>query len=129
MNSIKKQLTAIALLLFTITTCAQIKNAKTTTVKILGNCGMCETNIEKAGNTKKVSQVDWNKDTKIATLKYDATLTTEDEILKKIALAGYDSERFRAPDAVYENLHGCCQYERETTSMPIPASKLDLQTN
>lgn len=32
---------------------AQIKNAKTESVKIYGNCGMCETTIEKAGNLKK----------------------------------------------------------------------------
>ena len=31
---------------------AQIKNAKTETVKIYGNCGMCETKRENAGNIK-----------------------------------------------------------------------------
>lgn len=40
---------------------AQIKNAKTESVKIYGNCGMCETTIEKAGNLKKTAEVDWNK--------------------------------------------------------------------
>ena len=38
-------------LLLSFTACnAQIKNAKTESVKIYGNCGMCETTIEKAGN-------------------------------------------------------------------------------
>ena len=32
---------------------AQIKNAKTETVKVNGDCGMCETTIEKVGNKKK----------------------------------------------------------------------------
>lgn len=104
---------AITLLLSITVANAQIKNAKTETVKIYGNCGMCETTIEKVGNLKKVAQVDWNKDTKMATLTYDSAKTSPDEILKRIALAGYDSEKFLAPDTAYESLAGCCQYERE----------------
>ena len=91
----------------------QIKNATTETVKIYGNCGMCEKTIENAGSSKKTASVDWDKDTKMATLTYDATKTSKDEILKKIALTGYDSDYFLAPDDVYANLHGCCQYDRE----------------
>ena len=48
----------------------------------------------------------------MATLSYDSKKTNQDEILKRIALAGYDSEKYLAPDAVYNNLHGCCQYDR-----------------
>lgn len=33
---------------------AQITNSKTETVKIYGNCGMCEASIEKAGYKKKL---------------------------------------------------------------------------
>ncbi|TDG34924.1 DUF3347 domain-containing protein [Pedobacter changchengzhani] len=95
---------------------AQIKNAKTETVKIYGNCGMCEKTIEKAGNIKNVSNVDWNKDTSMATLTYDAKQTNQDEILKRIALVGYDSEQFLAPNDVYNNLHGCCKYDRNPLS-------------
>jgi len=98
-----------------LTSCeAQVKNAKTETVKIYGNCGMCETTIETAGNIKKVAKVDWDKDTKIAIITYDSTKTNQDVILKRIALAGYDSDKFLAPDDVYSKLHGCCQYERVT---------------
>lgn len=102
---------AISVLLST-TSNAQIKNAKTENVKIYGNCGMCETKIEKAGSIKKIANVDWNQDTQMATLKYDAKKTSQDEILKRIALVGYDSDKFLAPDDVYNNLHGCCQYDR-----------------
>ena len=111
-NSISKIGLAIVMLLTFSISNAQIKNATTETVKIYGNCGMCEKTIEKAGNLKKVATVDWNKETKMATLTYDATKTNQDEILKRIALAGYDSDKFLAPDDVYANLHGCCQYER-----------------
>jgi len=113
MKSLKKIVMAITLLLSFTVSNAQIKNAKTETVKIFGNCGMCETTIEKAGSLKKIANVDWNKDTKMATLTYDAKKTNQDEILKRIALAGYDSEKFLAPDAAYSKLPGCCQYDRE----------------
>ncbi len=92
---------------------AQIKNSVTETVKVYGNCGMCEKRIEKVGSIKKISKVDWNVDTKIATITYNAKLTNQDAILKRIALSGHDSDKFLAPDDVYNNLHGCCQYDRE----------------
>ena len=110
-NSLKKIMVATFVLL-SITINAQIKNSKTETVKIYGNCGMCETNIEKAGTIKRVAKVDWNQETQMATLTYDTAKTNQDEILKRIALAGYDSDKFLAPDDVYNNLHGCCQYDR-----------------
>lgn len=110
-NSFKNIMLATFILL-SIAVNAQIKNAKTETVKIYGNCGMCETKIENAGNIKKVAKVDWDQDSKMATLTYDTTKTNSDEILKRIALAGYDSDKFLAPDDVYDNLHGCCQYDR-----------------
>lgn len=111
MKSIKI-LMAITVLLSGTACNAQIKNSKTETVKIYGNCGMCETTIEKAGSKKKVAKVDWNKDTKMATITYDATKTNQADILKRIALAGYDSDSFLAPDDVYAKLPECCQYER-----------------
>ena len=107
----------IGVLLSSINSFAQIKNAKTETVKIYGNCGMCKATIEKAGNVNKVASVEWNKDTKMATLTYDSDKTNQDEILKRIALAGYDSEKFLAPNDVYAKLPGCCQYNRELKPM------------
>jgi copper chaperone CopZ len=112
MNLISKIILAITLLLSITIAHAQIKNATTETVKVYGNCGMCQKTIEKAGSLKNIAKVNWNIDTNMATLTYDAKITNQDEILKRIALAGYDSEKFLAPDDVYSNLHGCCQYDR-----------------
>lgn len=113
MKSISKILVTIIVLL-SFTACeAQIKDAKTESVKIYGNCDMCKETIETAGNIKKLVKVDWNTDTKIATLTYDSKKTNQDEILKRIALAGYDSDKFLAPDDVYLKLPECCQYKRE----------------
>ncbi len=94
---------------------AQIKNAYSETVKIYGNCEMCETTIEKAGNIRKIAEVDWNEETKMATLTFDSKKTSRDEILKRIALAGYDSDSYLAPYDTYSQLASCCQYERKVT--------------
>ena len=122
-----KIMIAISVLLST-TGNAQIKNAKTESVKIYGNCGMCETKIEKAGNIKKIANVDWNQETQMATLTYDAKKTNQDEILKRIALVGYDSDKFLAPDDVYNNLHGCCQYDR-VAKVPVKEETTSIASN
>lgn len=97
-----------------ITSCeAQIPNAKTVKVEINGNCGMCKKTIEKAGNKKKQSEVDWDSETKTALVTFNEKKTTLDEVLERIANAGYDNEKYQAPDDVYNKLHGCCQYDRK----------------
>ncbi|KGD69343.1 DUF3347 domain-containing protein [Flavobacterium aquatile] len=126
-NSLMKIMIAISVLLST-TGNAQIKNAKTESVKIYGNCGMCETKIEKAGNIKKIANVDWNQETQMATLTYDAKKTNQEEILKRIALVGYDSDKFLAPDDVYNNLHGCCQYDR-VAKVPVKEETTSIASN
>jgi copper chaperone CopZ len=113
-----------AVVLFTTTSCqSQINNAKTETVKVFGNCGMCETTIEKAANKSKVSKADWNEETQMATITYDSKKTNVDAVLKNIALAGYDNQSFLAPDAAYNKLPGCCKYDREkkTAMLTQPA--------
>ena len=103
----------IVLAVLSVTSCnVPLENAKVETVKIYGNCGMCESTIEKAGNSTPDSNVDWSKDTKMATISYDSLKTSKEEILQRIAQAGYDSDAFFAPDAAYASLPGCCQYER-----------------
>lgn len=99
---------------------AQIKNAKTATVKVFGNSPAAKTVIEQEGRAGKTAQVDWNQETKIATITYDASKTNEDEVLKRIALAGFDSEKFLAPDDAYAKLPKADQYTR--TLKPVSKS-------
>ena len=123
MKSIKL-LMAMALMLSISTCFAEIKNAKEETVHIYGNCSICKSTIESAANVKDVVQVEWNKDTKMAVLTYDEKQTNQDEILKRIGLAGYDSDKFLAPDNVYAKLETCCQYGRAAKIIAkIEASK------
>lgn len=100
-------------LLSTSVSLAQIKNAKTETVKVYGNCGMCKTTIEKAGSKKKLYKTDWNEESKMASITYDSKKSSADEVLKSIAFSGYDNVNYLAPDDVYNKLHGCCKYDRE----------------
>jgi len=93
---------------------AQISNPREETVKVYGNCDVCEAAIEKAAYKKGISKAEWNDETKMATITYDSKKTTLDAILKNVALAGYDNQSFLAPDAAYDKLQGCCKYDRES---------------
>ncbi|VTQ02666.1 Uncharacterised protein [Sphingobacterium daejeonense] len=55
------------------TTIAQIKNEKTITVAINGNCGMCKKTIDSNGSEPKISKVNWDIDSKKAEITYDST--------------------------------------------------------
>lgn len=117
------KVSAAIVLLFSLISCnAHLKNVKTEKVKIYGNCEKCEKTIETAGNIKKVANVDWNKDSKMATISYDSTKTNQEEILKRIALAGYDSDKFLAPDEVYSKLPECCKYDRVNKTVAPPTT-------
>lgn len=112
MNANYFWISIISIILSTATISAQVKNTKTETFHINGNCEMCKATIEKAGNKKKESQVSWDASTQSARISYDAEKTSADAILKRIALAGYDNEKYLAPDNTYAKLHSCCQYDR-----------------
>ena len=81
--------------------------------KVYGNCGMCKKTIEGSLKDQEgIYSVDWNKETKIIELSYNKVALSLDEIKKKIAKVGYDTEEYRASDEAYNDLPGCCQYER-----------------
>lgn len=109
-----------AIALFPIEACqSQINNARTETVKVYGNCEICETTIEKAANKKKISKADWNAETRMATITYDSEKTSLDDVLKNIALAGYDNQSFLSPDEAYNKLPDCCKYVREIKQVAL----------
>lgn len=90
--------------------------SKTDTFKVSGNCGMCEKRIEKAANSVKgVSTSDWDKETKMMEVTFDDSKTDVDKIQTAIAKAGHDTGKHKAKDATYNNLPGCCKYERTCT--------------
>lgn len=91
---------------------AQLPNAKTDTFRVAGNCDRCKQAIEAAGTAKGEATLSWNADTHLAALTYDSAATTADAILKRVAYAGYDNERYLAPAEAYAALDDCCRYER-----------------
>ena len=65
-------LLAVPGLLSTTFSATQINNAKTATIKVYGNCGICQTTIEKAGSKSKLYKTNWNIYTKMASITYDS---------------------------------------------------------
>jgi len=92
---------------------AQIKNSQTASVKVYGNCGMCKKNIEAAANKKGAVKAKWDESTKMLSFTFDSKKTSAEEILQRVADAGYDNEKFSASASAYSKLHSCCQYERK----------------
>ena len=86
---------------------------KIDTFTVYGNCGMCKRTIEGSlATTKGVSYGIWDQETHVMTVKYKTKKINLDQIKQIIADAGYDSDTHRAETEVYNNLHGCCQYDR-----------------
>lgn len=85
-------------------------NIKTDTLSVKGNCDMCKDRIENAALIKGVKKATWDKHTQKLTVIYDSTKTSAEKILKSIADAGHDNEKFTAPDEVYNRLPKCCAY-------------------
>lgn len=114
-SSFNKVLLALVLLILAVPFVghAQIKNVRKETVHIYGNCGMCESTIEKSAFKKNIAEADWDRTTKMAVISYDSTKTSVKEVLKRIADGGYDNDMFTAPDDAYAKLPGCCQYDRK----------------
>lgn len=100
---------------------AQLPNAKTETVRIEGNCDQCKQTIETAGTKKGEATLSWDADTHLAELTYDAAATTAEAVLKRVAYAGYDNERYLAPAEAYAALANCCQYERAPQATALTA--------
>ena len=88
-------------------------SASSEVFKVYGNCSMCKKTIEGALiDVDGIYAADWNTDSKMITVSYEKGSITLDDMKKRIAAVGYDTDRFKAEDEVYNNLHTCCQYER-----------------
>lgn len=89
---------------------------KKETVKVWGNCGMCEKTIENAAKSAGAAEADWNKETKILTVAYKTKKTDLSKIEQAVAAAGYDTQNYNAPDDSYFKLESCCQYDRKASA-------------
>ena len=95
-----------------ITSITNAQNATTETFAVSGNCGMCKKKIETAAKDAGATYALWDVDKKELTVKYSSSTTNTAKIQKKIAEVGYDNAGFTSTTEAYNNLPGCCKYER-----------------
>ena len=87
--------------------------SKTDTIKVYGNCGICEKRIEGAlKSVNGIHSANWNVETKMLAVDYDEKQVTLETIHQKVTDVGHDTDKAKAKDSVYNNLMGCCKYER-----------------
>ena len=100
------------MLVLSITT-VMAQTEKEEKFEVAGNCGMCETRIEKAAKSVDgVSTADWDKKTKMIAVKFDSDKTNIHKVHMAIAKVGHDTKMHKASDEVYNKLPACCKYER-----------------
>jgi outer membrane receptor for ferrienterochelin and colicin/copper chaperone CopZ len=88
----------------------------TITFKVFGACEQCKDRIEKAAAIKGVKNVDWDVDTKLLTLVYNAKQVSPDKVKNRIVAVGHDIDNKKASQSVYNALPSCCHY-RELPNM------------
>lgn len=85
----------------------------TKNLMVAGNCAMCEARISKAAKgVAGVSEITWDKDTKMMQVSFDAAATTLSKIEMAIAKAGHDTKNHKAETGTYDQLPACCHYDR-----------------
>ena len=109
----KKTIITILVLMVSLTTFAQNKNAKTK-IEVDGVCGMCKERIEKAAiRTKGVKSAVWSIETHELSLIFDERKTTIKTISENIAAVGHDTKMIEATEEQYNSVHPCCRYRDE----------------
>ena len=109
-----KFFTLTCLTLVCLTAFAQKPKWEKVNFQVSGNCDMCKTKIEKAAKAVEgVKTARWNVVSKKMKVKFNPAITNTDKIQQIIASIGYDTEKHKSTDEVYNNLHHCCQYERK----------------
>jgi mercuric ion binding protein len=106
----KNFLTALALVV-AIALPASAKEIKTAEIKLPTlQCGMCKRTIEsKLKGTEGLDSISVSVDEKIATVVYDADVTTIAKLEEAISLTGYAANDVAADKRAQKKLHPCCQ--------------------
>ncbi|NOR76550.1 MAG: efflux RND transporter periplasmic adaptor subunit, partial [Draconibacterium sp.] len=90
------------------------KSSVHTSFKVGGACDMCKDRIETAAlSVFGVESANWESESQLLHLNFDAAKTNSDAIQKAVAKVGHDTEKYKAPNEVYNDLPGCCLYREE----------------
>jgi len=111
----KKLVLVLLIMLAGFSTQAQEKKNKNAKydVAVKGNCEQCKKRIEKAAyGVKGVKTATWSEKTNNLHLILDETKCSATDVQSAVAKAGHDTEKVKATEADYNNLHHCCQYDR-----------------
>lgn len=77
-------------------------------------CGMCEDRIEAAYDLKGVIIADYDLEAQELHVVYKTKQFPDTLDIHRIAAnVGHDTDKLKASDEVYENLHSCCKYRVE----------------
>ena len=112
----KNILITILLFLIAFSTQAQEKKNKNARfiIEVNGNCDMCKKRIEMAAfETKGVKSAVWDIETHQLNLILNEEKCSLIAVEQNIAKQGHDTNNVKATDTDYDNLHGCCRYERD----------------
>lgn len=101
---------------------AQQSTIKTETFVVSGNCGECKERIENAADIKGVKKTTWDEKTHVATVIFDSTKTSVQQVKQAIAAHGHDAGEIKASDKAYNGLPKCCRYRTGKCEEP-PAKK------
>jgi hypothetical protein len=104
-----KNLTILLLFAISLTSFGQ-KKYVTDSIKVYGNCEMCEERIEDEIDIVGVRAVNWNVETKMLTIIYSPAKISIEEIHQLCADIGHSTTMVKASEDAYEALHHCCKY-------------------
>lgn len=82
--------------------------------KVKGNCNLCKERIETTAKKAGAKTAKYSVDSQILTVETEPDVSA-DNILKEVAKAGHDNEKFQADEVTYQSLPACCHYERDST--------------
>lgn len=119
-----KILSIITAMIFSISFSFAQSTVKTENIKVWGNCGMCKSKIEKSAKQAGAKSAEWNEDSKMLKVSYAGNKTSSAKIQQAIAKTGYDTQDYTADNSAYENLHGCCKYDRKAETKEVVMVKL-----
>lgn len=112
----KKLILGMLLVIVALSTQAQEKKSKNAKYIIMvnGNCEQCQRRIQKAAfSVDGVKVANWSVETHKLDVIINEEKTSVAEVKKAVAKVGHDAGETRATKENYDNLHACCQYDRE----------------
>jgi copper chaperone CopZ len=112
----KNVILGLMVLFVSLSTQAQDKKNKNAKYEfeVNGNCEQCKKRIEKAAfSVPGVKSAEWHEDDHTLHIIINEEKCSVVDVKKAVAKAGHDTDDIKAESKVYNNLPGCCQYDRK----------------